>query len=891
FSFNSEGASRFGELTGQNLPDPVSGVGRDLAIVLDGSLMSAATIRSRISDNGRITGSFSDEDVNFIVDVLNAGALPAALQKEPVSEERISAELGQDTIQNSFVSMIVSTAAVLLFMLFYYRFAGIVANAAVIFNLVLVLALMIVFKAAFTLAGLAGLVLSVGMAVDSNVLIYERMREEKERGAALRMVIRNGFGRAMATIIDTHSTTIITGVILYAIGTEQLRGFAVTLVMGLAVNLFTAVFCARVVFDVAERQRWLTELKMLKLFGETKIDFVSIMKPAIAISILISAAGIVAVCLRGSTILDVDFTGGSEVQIAFNPDKAEDVSQVRKALDQPDVAKILPDATVSAVTSAKGQENTQFVVRTSNDKIREVEDELSKVFGDRLRHYKAARFTNPHRIEAKAPAAVVPEAGPPKSSSGATTGTQTHNVTPPPIVPPNAETPKPDTGKTDSSKADATKADSSKADGSKNATGKNDTGKTEGGKSDAKPAPAPEPNKGSFLPRLDRILLALAAPSVLLADDNGAKNPAGAKSDSAPKADTGDTKPALDTKSKGTDKAVDAKPSESTAAKQAESTPPDTKPVDEKAAPKSGDTKASAPEATSAEKSRFAARASAAPGRDSFIGGTEVTLEFDDPIKYDSLKELLDQTIDPKKVQYDLSNPEYAAGSKEHAFNTWTLRLSIPPEQATAILNSFATKLASTPVFLGDSTIGSRVAADTERTAIVALIASIAMIVVYIWIRFQNVIYGIGAVVALVHDVLVTVAGVALSYYVAGFLGFLLVDPFKISLNVVAALLTIVGYSISDTIVIFDRIREVRGKSPDLTEEMINKSVNQTLSRTVLTVFTVLLVTIILYIAGGQAIHAFAFTMLIGLISGTYSSVYIAAPCLLWLKQPGGQRR
>ena len=113
------------------------------------------------------------------------------------------------------------------------------------------------------------------------------------------MVIRNGFGRAMATIIDTHSTTIITGVILYAIGTEQLRGFAVTLVMGLVVNLFTAVFCARVVFDIAERQRWLKELKMLKLFGETKIDFVAIMKPAIAVSILIASAGIVALFARG----------------------------------------------------------------------------------------------------------------------------------------------------------------------------------------------------------------------------------------------------------------------------------------------------------------------------------------------------------------------------------------------------------------------------------------------------------------------------------------------------------------------------------------------------------------------------------------------------------------
>jgi SecD/SecF fusion protein len=138
--------------------------------------------------------------------------------------------------------------------------------------------------------------------------------------------------------------------------------------------------------------------------------------------------------------------------------------------------------------------------------------------------------------------------------------------------------------------------------------------------------------------------------------------------------------------------------------------------------------------------------------------------------------------------------------------------------------------------------------------------------------------------VALIHDVFITVAALAISAYVAQYLGFLLVDPFKISLNVVAAILTICGYSISDTIVIFDRIREVRGKSPDLTREIINMSVNQTLSRTVLTVFTVLLVTLILYISGGQAIHAFAFTMLVGLISGTYSSVYIAAPCLLWMR-------
>jgi SecD/SecF fusion protein len=160
------------------------------------------------------------------------------------------------------------------------------------------------------------------------------------------------------------------------------------------------------------------------------------------------------------------------------------------------------------------------------------------------------------------------------------------------------------------------------------------------------------------------------------------------------------------------------------------------------------------------------------------------------------------------------------------------------------------------------------------------------MIAAYIWIRFQNLAFGLAAIVALVHDVLVVVAALALSYYAAPYLGFLLVDPFKISLDVVAAILTIVGYSINDTIVTFDRIREIRGKSPEITKDIINRSINQTLSRTVLTVLTVLLVTVILYVGGGPGLHSFAFTMLVGLIAGTYSSVYIAAPILLWFKRP-----
>jgi SecD/SecF fusion protein len=905
FSFNTEGARRFGELTGSNLPDPGNNIGHQLAIILDNTLMSAANIESRITDSGRITGHFTEERVNTIVDVLNAGALPAALQKEPISQDTISAELGQDTIRNSALSMIVSTVAVLVFMLFYYRFAGIVANAAVLFNLMLVLALMIVFKAAFTLAGLAGLVLSVGMAVDSNVLIYERMREEKERGAALRMVIRNGFGRAMATIIDTHSTTIITGVILYIIGTEQLRGFAVTLVMGLVVNLFTAVFCARVVFDIAERQRWLKELKMLKLFGETKIDFVSIMKPAIAVSILISVAGLVALWQRGRTILDVDFTGGSEVQIALNTDKAMDVSEVRKIVEQPSVAESLPDVTVNAVTSSSVPVNTQFVIRTSNEDLKAVEAELAKIFGDRLRHYRQAKPAKVERIEAKAPSSGTSGVKPPTVEAD-TTRSASPAVTPttPPAAVPGKEPPKtgppPAEAPKEAPAAKKEKAESPTSDGSKK----------EPPNADAKPVPPPQPPKGASLLRFDRMLLTTAFPEFLLADDKPAEAPA---TDKRP-AEAPPTVPPLPDKSDQT-KEANSKPADSAAsgAKPADAKADATKPAEAKLPSTTSsntsttgtrtDPAKSPADAGTANSNTQSPPREVPPGtelrdflnrgqpltvEDSFAGGSVTTLQFPDPIKHDALQALLEQSLPRKGVRFELSNSQHTPGDS-HAYSEWNVRLSVPPDQAAPILESLNAKLASAPVFLSDSKIGSRVASSTQWTAVKALIASIIMIVVYIWIRFQNVIYGIGAVVALIHDVLVTMAGVALSYYVAGFLGFLLVDPFKISLNVVAALLTIVGYSISDTIVIFDRIREVRGKSPDLTEEMINKSVNQTLSRTVLTVFTVLLVTVILYIAGGQAIHAFAFTMLIGLISGTYSSVYIAAPCLLWLKLPSGQ--
>jgi SecD/SecF fusion protein len=203
------------------------------------------------------------------------------------------------------------------------------------------------------------------------------------------------------------------------------------------------------------------------------------------------------------------------------------------------------------------------------------------------------------------------------------------------------------------------------------------------------------------------------------------------------------------------------------------------------------------------------------------------------------------------------------------------------------VLDDMQKSLNSRPIFPLANKIGSRVAGDLQNTAISALLVSLLGIVGYIWFRFQKLSYGLAAVIALVHDVLIALGLVAISAWVAngaeGLARLLQIDAFQISLPIVAAFLTIIGYSLNDTIVIFDRIREVRGKSPRLSAEMVNNSISQTLSRTLITSLTTLIVVSILFWFGGSGVHGFAFTLLVGIIVGTYSSIFIASPALLWL--------
>jgi len=215
-------------------------------------------------------------------------------------------------------------------------------------------------------------------------------------------------------------------------------------------------------------------------------------------------------------------------------------------------------------------------------------------------------------------------------------------------------------------------------------------------------------------------------------------------------------------------------------------------------------------------------------------------------------------------------------------YEGWNITLPFDSANAAIVMDKMREKLRTQPVWESVSKIESRVAGEMQRRAIAGLLLSLVFIVGYIWFRFQRLAYGIAAVIALVHDVLITLAFIAVSHWLFQPFGFLLIEDFKISLTTIAGFLTIIGYSLNDTIVVFDRIREVKGKSPNLTEQMINASVTQTLSRTLLTSSTTIVAILLMYIFGGEGIHGFAYCLFIGIMVGTYSSIFIAAPILVW---------
>jgi len=312
FSLTQEAAGRFQRFTSTN-------IGNRLAIVLDNTVISAPTIQAAISDQGQITGASSVEEASDLALNLRAGSLPAGVRT--IEERSVGPSLGADSVRRGITSGLVGLLLVVGSMLLYYRGAGLNAVLALLLNTIITIAALSYFDATWTLPAIAGLVLSIGMAVDSNVLIFERIKEEMRAGKAIAAAIEAGFSRALVTIIDTHVTTVVASAFLFIFGTGPVRGFAVTLVIGLIANLFTAVFVSRAIFDV---QIWRkTRLDHLsighELFRQTSIDFLSRRSLTLGLSALAIVISIASLVVKGGPKQGLDFRGGTLMYVKFAP--------------------------------------------------------------------------------------------------------------------------------------------------------------------------------------------------------------------------------------------------------------------------------------------------------------------------------------------------------------------------------------------------------------------------------------------------------------------------------------------------------------------------------------------------------------------------------------------
>ncbi|MCX5677669.1 MAG: protein translocase subunit SecD [Candidatus Omnitrophica bacterium] len=330
-TLNSKGAELFANVTATN-------VGKRLAIVLDGKVVSAPVIREAIpSGQAQISGNFSVNEANDLSVILRAGALPAPVVVE--EERTVGPLLGADSVKSGMKAAIIGTLLVVGFMIFYYRLAGVVADMALVLNVLIILAALSLFKGTLTLPGIAGLILTIGMSVDANVLVYERIREELKLGKTLRAAIASGYHRALSAIVDSNLTTIVAAALIFKFGTGPIRGFAVTLTIGLIANLFTAVTCTRVIFEVMCDQFNLMKLKFLQLFPETKIDFIGKRRICYIFSAVFIIGGIVLFAMRGDKNYGVDFSGGTLEQLMFDkPVKMDDVRRVLKGIGHGDAS-------------------------------------------------------------------------------------------------------------------------------------------------------------------------------------------------------------------------------------------------------------------------------------------------------------------------------------------------------------------------------------------------------------------------------------------------------------------------------------------------------------------------------------------------------------------------
>ncbi len=360
----SRGGQVFATITEKN-------VGKRLAIVLDETVRSAPVIREKIlGGSAQISGSFTHNEATDLAIVLRVGALPAPV--DIVQNLTVGASLGQDSINKGIYSGLFGTLMVVIFMAIYYRLSGVIANAAMVLNILLLFVGLALFGATLTLPGIAGIILSIGMAVDANVLVYERMRDEFALGKSLRAGVDAGFSRAFWSIVDGHVATLITALALFLFGTGPIKGFAITLSLGLMINLFTVLFCCPIVYDVLFSYKKLKKLNFFHFVNKSNFDFMRVRKLAFAVSACFAILGTVAFVqiLRGHANMGVDFSGGALLQ--YKAEKPFSLDEVRTALHN----NGHPGVELQEVT---GENRLIIKIKKSEEKVGNLDEQITSV--------------------------------------------------------------------------------------------------------------------------------------------------------------------------------------------------------------------------------------------------------------------------------------------------------------------------------------------------------------------------------------------------------------------------------------------------------------------------------------------------------------------------------
>jgi SecD/SecF fusion protein len=736
--------------------DRGDGTGR-LAIIFDGVVKSAPRVIEPSGQNCVISGRFTKDEIDNLKAALKGGSL--VVTPEVISERVVGATLGEQTVTMALLAMALSSAAIVLFMWCYYGLVlGTVANLSLCVGAFLVWAVLSMFSATVTLPGLAGLVLTIGMAVDTNILIFERIREELKENKGMKAAIEAGYDRAFLTILDSNLTTFLTAFILYWIGSGPVKGFGLTLMIGLTISMFSGVYVSRMITDWLCRRREGVWMSQVLVRPSWRFPYVAWRHVGYALSILTGLFGIGWFLFghhlsKGRTFdsnFDIDFTGGNMVLVNFREPKEFEAIEaaVQKAwaalpADQRpgsmvDPAELRKQAYFAEL--GKGGASRQWAFRARDEEGRRLEAERAAI---ELQRGKVQRELDTLRSEDKPDPAQVK---------------------------------------------------------------------------------ALEARVAEFRQPIEELGRRIAERTEVFK-----RQVAGVFSGDI--ATEGEE--VLKASWQGRGLALDlATLEEPTATQVAEV----------------ADRLKRRPELEAIQV--------AAAGKSLTISATLRTA----PVAAKDL-EVSDPVLARLRTLGGGATPDLANGQAAAAFDLYNGVVNVAANQKLTIARPFP----------ASEHFSGQVAGQMKVRALAAIILSLMGILAYVAARFEFR-FGVGAVVALFHDILLTVGLVSLI-------------GIRIDLTVIAALLTIIGFSINDTIVTFDRIRENLKKLADKAlADIIDISVAQTMPRTLLTTGTVVMTTVVLLLWGGESLYAFTATLLIGLIAGTYSSIFVASPLLLTFK-------